>query len=187
MILESVAIVFRYGRGAIAALVACGVAAALVSVPVVEAQVAGNHSKVSIDLGSVTVWLGMPQNDALRQFQNAGYKVLGDGTTARTNVQDGNHVYSIWFKDGKVICAEREWYSSGRDEMDAVLGALGAMASHGTSSCSITHDTINEPEKSAERILIECGQRSVFLAKGRIDSTNETKFVDAFERIGQIP
>jgi hypothetical protein len=155
--------------------------------PPVEAQTPSNYPRVSLELGSVTVWLGMSQTDALLQFQSAGYKVLGDSTTARTNVQDGNHVYSIWFKGGKVICAEREWYSSGSDGMDAVLGALAAMASHGARSCSITHDTVNEPERSVERILIDCGQRSVYLAKGKISSTNEVKFVSAFERIGQIP
>jgi hypothetical protein len=156
------------------------------SLPVVEAQ-AVSHPKVSIDLGSVTVWLGMSQTNALAQFQSAGYKVLGDGTTARTDVQDGGHVYSIWFKGGKVICAEREWYSSGRDEMDAVIGALAAMASHGAHSCSVMHDAINEPDQSAERILIDCGQRSVYLAKGKTGSSNPVNYVSAFERVGQIP
>ena len=164
-----------------------GVACALCSFPAVEAQVVGNHPKVSIDLGSVTVWLGISQTDALAQFRSAGYKVLGDGTMARTNVQDGNRVYSIWSKGGKIICAEREWYSSGRDEMDAVLGALAAMVSHGARSCSIMHDTVSEPERTAERILIDCGQRSVYLAKGKISSTNGVNYVDTFERIGQIP
>lgn len=168
-------------------LIVTGAAYALSSLPVVEAQVASSHPKVSIDLGSVTVWLGMSQTDALAQFQSAGYKVLGDGTTARMSVQDGSRVYSIWFKGGKVICAEREWYSSGKDEMDAVLGALAAMASHGVRSCSVMHDAINEPDQSAERILIDCGQRSVYLAKGKISSANPVNYVSAFERIGQTP
>lgn len=174
-------------------LVATGIAYALSGLPVVEAQAVGDHPRVSIDLGQVTVWLGMSQEDALAQFRGAGYKVLGDSATAGASVQDGNHVYSVWFKGGKVICAEREWYSSGRDEMDAVLGALAAMASHGGSSCSVMHDTSKEPDHSAERILIECGRRSVLLMKGKIDVTKELdpsqqmKLVDVFERIGQIP
>jgi hypothetical protein len=170
-----------------ACLIVTGAVYALSSLPVVEAQAASNHSKVSIELGSVTVWLGMSQTDALAQFQSAGYKVLGDGTTARTNVQDGNHVYSIWFEGGKVICAEREWYSSGVDEMDAVVGALAAIASQGAHSCSVMHDAINEPGQSAERILIDCGQRSVYLAKGKISSANPVNYVSASERVGQIP
>jgi hypothetical protein len=170
-----------------ACLIVTGVAYALSDLPVVEAQAASNHPKVSIDLGSATVWLGMPQTDALAQFQSAGYKMLGDSTTARTNVQDGNHVYSVWFKGGKVVCAEREWYSSGRSEMDAVIGALAAMASHGAHSCSVMHDAVNEPDQSAERILIDCGQRSVYLAKGKISSSSPADYVSAFERVGQIP
>lgn len=160
---------------------------ALGGLPVAEAQAVSQHPKVSIDLGSVTVWLGMTQTEALLQFQSAGYKMLGDGTTARKDFQDGNQVYTVWFNNGKVVCAEREWYSSGKDEMDAVLGALAAIASHGASSCSITHDTINEPEHSAKRILIECGQRSVLLMEGKIDSPDQILFVSAIERIGQIP
>jgi len=170
-----------------ACLMVSGAACVLVSVPVAEAQLASNHSKVSIDLGSVKVWLGMSQTDALLQFQSAGYKMLGDGTTARKDFQDGNHVYTVWLKNEKVVCAEREWYTSGKDEMDAVLGALGAIASHGAGSCSITHDTINEPDNSAERILIDCGQRSVLLMKSKIDTGVKILLVSAFERIGQIP
>jgi hypothetical protein len=166
---------------------ASGTACVLGSLSVAEAQVVSRHPKLSIDLGSVTVWLGMPQTDALLQFQSAGVKVLGDGTAGRTNIQDGSHVYSIWFKNGKVVCAEREWYSSGRDEMDAVIGALSAVASHGESTCSIVHDTIGEPDHSGERILLDCGQRSVLLLKGKSDASNGMKFVDVFERIGQIP
>jgi hypothetical protein len=71
--------------------------------------------------------------------------------------------------------------------MDAVLGALGAIASHGADSCSINHDAINEPESSAERILIDCGQRSVLLMKSKTDSGVKILLVSAFERIGQIP
>lgn len=170
-------------------LVATGIAYALSSLPMVEAQAVINHPRISIDLGSVTVWLGMSQTDALLRFQNAGFKILGDGSTERTNVQDGIHVYSIWFKNGKLVCAEREWYSSGKDEMDAVLGALAAISSHGASSCSIIHDTINEPQHSGEGIIIDCGQRSLLLRKGKIDLSNDDgmKYVDVLERIGQVP
>jgi len=164
------------------------VAACLLCIlPVVEPQVVGNRSRVAIELGSVTVWLGMPQTDVLLQFQSAGYKLLGDNSTARRDFQDGNHVYSVWFKNGKVACADREWYSTGGDEMGAVLGALAAIASHGASSCSIIHDPINEPGNSADRILIQCGQRSVVLVKGKIEPPAQVLYVSAFERIGQIP
>jgi hypothetical protein len=168
-------------------LVVSGAVCVLGSSTPVVAQAPIGHSKVSLELGSVTVWLGMSQTDALLQFQSAGYKVSANGTTAKTSVEDENRVYSIWFKGGKVVCAEREWYSSGRDEIDAVLSALAAVASHGTSSCSILHDTINEPEQSAERVLIDCGERSVYLAKGKITSSTEIQYVSVVERIGQIP
>ena len=168
-------------------LTATGMVYALSRPPVIDAQVVSNRTKVSIDLGSVKVWLGMSQTDALLQFQSAGYKMLGDGTTARKDFQYGDHVYTVWFRNGKVVCAERDWYTSDKDEMDAVLGALGAIASHGAGSCSITHDTINEPDNSAERILIDCGQRSVLLMKSKTDSGVKILLVSAFERIGQIP
>ena len=45
--------------------------------------------------------------------------------------------------------------------------------------------TINEPDHSAERILIDCGQQSVLLMKGKIDSGDKILFVSAVERIGQ--
>ena len=168
-------------------LVVSGASCVLGSSTPAVAQAPIGHSKVSLELGSVTVWLGMSQTDALLQFQSAGYKVTAGGTTSRASVQDGNRVYSIWFKGGKVVCAEREWYSPGRDEMDAVLSALAAIASHGANSCSIMHDTINEPDQSAVRVLIDCGGRSVYLAKGKITPPTEVQYVSVLERIGQIP
>lgn len=150
------------------------------------AQTHVTRPKVSLELGSVDVWLGMLEDEALLKFQKAGYQVLPNSSTeVRKLIKNENHIYSVEFKNGRLTYAVREWYSSGTDEIDAVLGALSAMTSHGAEECSINHDTLSNPDESADRILIYCGERSVLLVKGKSGSLGKDTFVRVAERIGQ--
>ncbi len=136
---------------------------------------------VSLELGSVTVWLGMTQTEALLKLQRAGYHVEGD--SAMRIVNDGEKVYTIEFENGQLTFADREWHSQGTNVMDAVLGALTALASYGPASCAVTHAPITQPDYASDRIFIECGKRSVLLSQGHFGSVST---VSADERIGQL-
>lgn len=135
------------------------------------AQAALEKSRVSIDLGSVTVWLGMPQADALLRLQSAGYQVLGD-SAIRAVKDEYNNAYAIKFKDGQVIFASRMWLRPGNSEMDAILGALTELTLHGSASCSVDQSPVNVPGISSVRVIIHCGDRSVALTKTRFGSPN---------------
>jgi hypothetical protein len=146
------------------------------------AQAQTPNSKVSLELGRVTVWLGMAQTDALLQLQSAGYQVLGTSTDRL--IKDGKNMYSVSFETGRLIFASRDWYNEETKEIDAVLGALAALASHGSTLCSVQSAPINRPDESADRVFISCGERSVVLMRGHFASSKNS-FVGAYEQIGQ--
>ena len=144
---------------------------------------AASHAKVSLILGSVTVWLGMPQTEALAQFESAGYKVFGDGDTRAISI--GNSPSMIAFRAGKLLYATREWELTEKDEMETVIDALTVFASAGAESCSITprHNTMLNG--SSDNIFINCGERSLMLVKGTFrNEQGVNPVVEVQERIG---
>jgi hypothetical protein len=116
------------------------------------------QNRVSLDVGSVTVWLGMPKSDAMKKFSEAGFKVVdsGDGLM----VSSPGNVHFLTFRHNSLIFANRDWYVSGStDEAQAVMGALSALAAKTkTNACTVSHDPISEPGISVDRIFISCGQ-----------------------------
>ena len=142
------------------------------------------HTRVSLDLGSATVWLGMPQTDVLLLLQSTGYKVSGEGETRTVSIGDSPAM--LGFKNGRLVYATREWYSPGQDEMEVVIRALTYLASHGGTSCSIVRGRMNTPDGSADEIFVVCGERSLMFVKGKavVKGAEEIPVVEVQERIG---
>ncbi|HEY5175841.1 MAG TPA: hypothetical protein VII95_09795 [Terriglobales bacterium] len=153
------------------------------------------QNTVTLDIGSVTVWLGMPKTDVLRKLAGTAYKVtdLGDWIL----VDSYSSVHDLRFRDRKMIYADREWYMSNEtDEAGAVIGALGALAQKSNgSACVVTHDPVAKPTISLDRIFVLCGrtirsdgtvtvERSVVIALGVISGK---KSLNVTERIGEFP
>ncbi len=147
-------------------------------------SVRSQSNRISLDLGSVTVWLGMPQSDVLLQLQSAGYEVTGKGDSRTVLVGDSPEL--IGFKNGRLEYATREWYTTGQDEMEVVIRALTDLASHGGTSCSIVPGRMNTPGGSADEIFVVCGERSLMFVKGKavVKGAGETPVVEVQERIG---
>ena len=135
--------------------------------------------KVALDLGTVTVWLGMPQQEVLSKFEAASYRV--QPVTDTTVVLNGERVYIVKFTAGRLSYADRDWMGKDAHSIDAVIGALGALAQYHGSPCELSHDPLAQPELSVDRIFISCGKRSVLIIKGKFQG-NDT--VDVYERIG---
>jgi hypothetical protein len=140
--------------------------------------------KVTIELGSVTVWLGMSQSEAMKRFHEAGYLANEPEPGKVTIILDTSqkYVYTVKFVDGSVVSAGREWPLSGTDELTSIIGALSSLADHEGYSCSVRHFVQNSPELAAERISIKCGKRTVLLSQGKVGSS---RFVAATESIGE--
>jgi hypothetical protein len=127
----------------------------------------------------------MPETDALLGFQRAGYKVLGEPSALTRMIVNDKTAYSVAFKGGRLAYADREWPSSASDELGAVISALAALASHGASSCAIVHAPISQPDGLVDRVFIDCGERSVLLAKGKYEQLGGHNFITISERIGE--
>jgi hypothetical protein len=148
-----------------------------------HAQAASGQSKVSLEVGTVTVWLGMPQSQAILDLQKAGYKVFGQGDTRTVSI--GNSPAMIGFKNGRLAYATREWYSPGEDEMVAVVNALTALASYSVAPCSLNHQDMNNPDGTASIVFLNCGERSLMFTKGEAQTREGREAViEVQERIG---
>jgi hypothetical protein len=143
-----------------------------------------SQPRTELELGSVTVWLGMAEPDALRQFQAVGYQVSSESTEVSKLVRNGSDVYSVWFKQGKLTFAERDW-STKKGVMAAVLSALASLENQGSKNCTINHQPLRKPNVDTDRVFIECDQRSVELTDGTydVDGTSYST-TQVMERIG---
>jgi hypothetical protein len=146
----------------------------------------------SLDIGTVTVSLGMTRQEVVNRCAAAGYTQLASEKESIL-FQNEKHTYTVQFHDNRVVYADRDWYSS-QSEMDAfqtTITALGSLLDRNNSSdlCVITHDPISEPDKKIDRIFISCdkGRRSFLLLQGKLlgNGTN-APFYGVMERIGQM-
>lgn len=150
---------------------------------------AQTNPRVELELGGVTVWLGMPKALAEKQLTEAGYRLEAGAGTDFVIWQGGTEKqkrrYSVGFRGGKLSYADRDWFVTGQDPFEAVLAALGALSENATSPCFIMHDPLSEPEQEMDRIVIQCGQRSVLLMLGTFRASG-SKYVEVTERIGAL-
>lgn len=139
---------------------------------------------VSLEVGTITVWLGMTQEDAAKRFRGAGYQVMITDNELLVHSASDSHV--LEFMNGQLVFADREWYTKDKsDGLDAVLGALGALAEKvGNQPCAVIHSPLSSPDSSGNRIFVSCGDRSVMVGKGTILGQ---PFLDVSERIGDMP
>jgi hypothetical protein len=148
--------------------------------------VAQTRQKVTLELGSVTVWLGMPKADVLSACAAAGYRateVKDNGDvfiSITTGTARSDQVYAVKVRGGRVIYADREWYSSERDAWESVLGALATLDGK---NCLLSHQPVNKPESQMNRVFLLCGPRSVLITNGK---RNGVAVSDVWERIGTI-
>lgn len=148
--------------------------------------------RTELELGSVTVWLGMPEAAALHQFHSVGYRVRenSSGVSSYCYVLIGSTEYPVFFKEGKLAFAERDW-NVGKTVMTSVLGALISLENHGAKSCTISHTLSDNrllPKPGAttsEWVVIYCQDRSLQLMDGTVNVDGKTLSATGIkERIG---
>jgi hypothetical protein len=130
-------------------------------------------AKTSLELGSLTVWLGMPKQEVVKQCARAGYSVsngLGDELEIRDSekLTIDSHIFRVIFKNDRVTYASRNWYSSKRKPFDAVLGALEQLEG-ARGGCSVAHDQDKSPDGTSDLVFITCGFHRVLIESGNMD------------------
>lgn len=145
-------------------------------------------SRVTLDLGPVTVWLGMDRAAAKQQLETAGMKFIPDESdTGRVQVLDqfAKRLYSLRFENNKVVFAERNWLSDEANALSSVMDALTSLADQAASRCTIQHDPINKPEGKLNRVFITCGPRAILMTFGTMTIGGQSYSDDTVEeRIG---
>jgi hypothetical protein len=146
------------------------VAALLVVISSVAVNAQTEGAKTSIELGAITVWLGMPKQELLRRCTKAGYKVAVEGLENDLKILDSeklttaSNIFRVGLKDDKVTFASRDWYSANAGPFDAVLGALEQLTTGGQDTlCFVGHTEQKSPDNTGDKVSIVCGARSVII------------------------
>ncbi len=152
--------------------------------PLVYAQ-PGN--RVSLQLGTVTVWLGEDKATAKQQIEAAGLHFNSFASSGQVGVSDANNVYNLHFDNGKLVYADRTWLpDDGSNALPSVMDAFTSLIDQGANSCRIEHLPITSPDKKLDRVIIECGQRGILLTYGTVMVAGKTYTAnEIYESIGR--
>lgn len=158
-------------------------AAAIPTLPTTQQR----PNRVSLELGPVTVWLGMPKNEFMAAAKAAGYKVYDSGSKDGDVVMTLEHgsqitkTYTLRFDNsGLLNYASREWPDTNRSPYEAMLGALKTVDGQ---HCTISHQPLNNPNNNLDRVFVFCDSgRTLLIMYGKI-SVSPTTFGAVYERI----
>lgn len=157
---------------------------ALLSLPCIAQS---SSQRVSLDLATVTIWLGMTRQEVVNRCAEAGFKQLNADKDGIMFV-NGDQGYSTQFKDDRLTFASREWYSSkgNLDAFQSTIAALGSLSDSESSplTCTLSHEPLNTPDEQLNRVFIFCGRRSFLLIEGTMRGK---KIYGVSERIGENP
>jgi hypothetical protein len=125
----------------------------------------------------------MQKSDALQALDDAGVTKVADAGGLYVIV-GGGATGTMSFTNGKLSYADREWVADDKNYVDAMLGALQALSSHGAANCHIQDAPITGPDRKANRVFIDCGDRGVLLMRGSFQTLGNITSVT--ERIGHF-
>ncbi len=119
--------------------------------------------RISLQLGTVTVWLGEDKATAKQQIEAAGLFFNSLPSSGQVSASDANNLYTLHFDNGKLVYADRTWLpDDGSKALPSVMDACTPLIDQGANSCRIQHLPITSPDKKLNRVFIECGQRESF-------------------------
>lgn len=152
--------------------------------PFVYAQ-PGN--RISLQLGTVTVWLGEDKATAKQQIEAGGMLFNSLPSSGQVGVADANNAYTLRFDNGKLVYADRTWLpDDGSKALPSVMDALTSLIDQGANNCRIEHLPITSPDTKLNRVFIECGQRGILLTYGSVTLAGKTYSAnEIYETIGR--
>ncbi len=131
--------------------------------------ISGDRSELAeLDIGPITVRLGMTQEQTLSQFSGMHYK-LEQPKPGVWLVSSGSVTGQVTFRDGVLVYAARDWLGPGRsdDELESVAAALVSLTQRGGPSCTLSSHPFSEPATTVQWVHISCGKRLLKLGVGR--------------------
>ncbi len=147
----------------------------------VNAQV-GN--RVTLELGTVTVWLGMDKAAVRQQVESSGMN-FDESNPKIVLVADlqAKRVFTLQFEHDKLVYADRNWLSDEANALPSVMDALAALIDKGATNCTIAHVPMSSPYTKMNRVLIDCGYRGILLTYGTQNVAGQTYTDNAISEI----
>ncbi len=145
--------------------------------------------KIALDIGSVTVYLGVPREDFIKRCATAGYRQsVADKDTIIVQIGGAVESYTVQFRNDRVVYADREWYltKGDLDAFESAIAALGSLADNEKSPlCIVSQVPVHTPDGSSDNIFISCGQRTITLSRVHLNSVAKTGY-SVREQIGEM-
>jgi hypothetical protein len=141
--------------------------------------------RISLKIGVVTVWLGMPKGAAQEEFAKQGYNLAPPGDSSLVVQGEGKearHIGHVSFRNGRLVHASQYW-PGGDNSFESAFAALTSFARQGSSVCTLSEEPLLEPGFQMNRLWISCGDRTLFLTE--VTVPEKSRGVD--EWIGQPP
>src|ERR1700684_2707728 len=100
-------------------------------------------SRISLELGSATVWLGMEKPTAKQKIETAGLLFSDDKPSPNGSViavdQQAKRIYTLAFENNKLVFADRNWLQDESAALPSVMDALSSLIEKGAEKCTISH------------------------------------------------
>jgi len=124
-------------------------------------------NRVSLELGTVTVWLGMEKAVVKQQVEARGMN-FNESSPNNVIVADlqAKRVFILLFVHDKLVYADRDWLRDESNALPSVMDALVALIDKGATNCTIAHAPLTSPDAKMNRVVINCGQRGIVLNYG---------------------
>ena len=124
-------------------------------------------NRVSLKLGTVTVWLGMDKAAVKQQVEAKGmyFDQSNPNSVIVADIQ-AKRVFTLQFEHDKLAYADRNWLSDEANALPSVMDALAALVDKGATNCTIVHVPVSSPDTKMNRVLIDCGHRAIVLIYG---------------------
>ena len=143
-------------------------------------------NRVSLELGTVTVWLGMDKAAVKQQVEARGM-IFNPSNPTNVLVVDTQtkRVFTLQFEHDKLVYADRNWLRDESKALPSVMDALAALIDQGATNCTIAHAPMSSPDTKMNRVFVNCGQRGILLTYGSENLAGQSYTDNAIsERIG---
>ena len=124
-------------------------------------------NRVSLEFGTVTVWLGMNKAAVKQRVETNGmnFDQTNPNTVLVAHIK-AKRVFTLKFEHDKLVYADRDWLHDEAEALPSVVDALAALIDKGATNCTIVHVPVSSPDTKMNQILIDCGQRGILLTYG---------------------
>jgi hypothetical protein len=143
-------------------------------------------NRVSLELGTVTVWLGMDKAAVKQQVEARGM-IFNPSNPTNVLVVDTQtkRVFTLQFEHDKLVYADRNWLRDESKALPSIMDALAALIDQGATNCTIAHAPMSSPDTKMNRVFVNCGQRGILLTYGSENLAGQSYTDNAIsERIG---